>query len=326
MNRLFTTLLFFSCTFSLSAQQIVAKIQLNGTAEILPAEIPAQVSGGTPTENRFGEPNSAMRFNGENDFILFNNVDFLNFDTSDFAVAFWMKGENSDDIQTLIHKGGSTSDPNYYFRINGFDDFTRFRFFTGDGTPPNLFMDLQTAPWVDGQWHHVLGQRKGNQIELYIDCELVATREGPPENVDFGGGLILGAQHPNYDNPELSQIHNYFEGALDDIWFFRGSFTLAEIKKICGIPDYPLVGVRAQETSGMRFANLSSTGRLRFFDENGRTVEVFDMQGKRVARTEFKPALDLDNLPSGVYLIVVSDDKGRVLLREKTLIISSIRP
>ena len=130
MNRLFTTLLFFSCTFSLSAQQIVAKIQLNGTAEILPAEIPAQVSGGTPTENRFGEPNSA----------------------------------------------------------------------------------------------------------------------------------------------------------------------------------------------------LSSTGRLRFYDENGRTVEVFDMQGKRVARTEFKPALDLDNLPSGVYLIVVSDDKGKVLLREKTLIISSIRP
>lgn len=45
MNRLFTTLLFFSCTFSLSAQQIVAKIQFNGTAEILPAEIPAQVSG-----------------------------------------------------------------------------------------------------------------------------------------------------------------------------------------------------------------------------------------------------------------------------------------
>ncbi|MEO1655302.1 MAG: LamG domain-containing protein, partial [Bacteroidota bacterium] len=78
----------------------------------------AEANGATLTEDRFGNPDAAYQFDGQDDFLSAPHIDPLNFSTQDFAISFWFKTGKSSP-QMILQKGLSGNDlPQYWVRFN----------------------------------------------------------------------------------------------------------------------------------------------------------------------------------------------------------------
>jgi len=178
----------------------------------------------TPTEDRFGNPNGALLFDGVDDYIETNEGS--NFKPLTFSV--WFRADDVSGEHSIVDSdvGGKYG----HSLIIGYDDPNKT-----DDTPKDGSLDVQyhNGFWDTGKkieagvWYHAF-VTFGDEMRLYLGAqgqpmELVAQQ--PYTGTEFDGSNFRFGRH-NSGDPQ------WFKGAMDDIRFYNKALSLDEIKEV----------------------------------------------------------------------------------------------
>jgi hypothetical protein len=212
-------------------------------AEGLVGYWPLDEGGGTTTADASGNGNDgtlnaptwdtgkfggALSFDGSDDFVDLGNPPILDFGTGDFTISAWVK-TTSPAGETVFGNGGDNSGG------------IRLRLYV-DGSTGELLLDDNNdkydpgadIPVTDGQWHHLVGLRRGTNLRLYVDGVedpgVTSHSESTiPANYDLSGT----SQHPAYigcvTNNESGQRSKFFGGLIDDVALWSRALSVEEI-------------------------------------------------------------------------------------------------
>ena len=217
---------------------------LDGTAEEATGQGHAGVvQGAVATGDRFGTPNKAYNFNGLDSVIT---VDTLPEALSgDFSVTYWMQSAASRRMHAMSL--GTSASTNLDFNFNG-DGVGLWVYWNGLGTHSIRTTGLPAGSLTDGQWHHIVLQRTGTRVELYVDGRL----EG---NTTYAG--VMGAAGPlRLGRGSYNTL--WWHGALDDVRVYRRALSAPELATLSQerlLVYYPLDGT-AEEATGQGHAGV----------------------------------------------------------------------
>lgn len=140
----------------------------------------------------------------------------LDMGSDDFSVSFWLRTSSSPFGQArLVGKLESGADPGWVFYLS----IGTLNFMVSDG-PTSVSTSFPLLP--DGEWHHVVGRRQGDRVELFVDGRLRNSDSRPLGGVDNGQPIVLGASSSDYD------------GDLDDVRLVPRSLLVEEIESLAG--------------------------------------------------------------------------------------------
>lgn len=288
-------------------QTVIASYELNGNGEDSgPNNYTAVINGAIPTEDRFGNPNGALFFDGIDDYLEVANNSALNFGENDFAISFWIK-TSSPQIQMLIHNGASGQMPQYWVRLKDYSsEEINLKFLTSDGIPASLFITYDNDPTIyDGTWHHIVVQRKDFWHEIFYDGNLVSTIENQEiKNIENDDNMLIGAQHPHPSNG-IPDIFNYFEGSLDDITFYLGALSEEQVNEIYNEEVTSIKSIKNTEAQVKLFPNPAKDKlEINYFNIHEVSIVIFDTNGKQVKSFDgLQRSIDISSLSSGMYVI-----------------------
>jgi hypothetical protein len=194
------------------------------------------------TEDRFGNPNSAYLFDGENDTIItnysFNNV-------MEFSISAWFKTDVGGPIFTGV-KNGSEAVLNLdvqrlpYGGVN--EGKIMWRLVAQ--TPLTQQNTATSATYLDNEWHHVVAIFEGNggaidpsQLTIYVDDSLVSQYNAAsygsitsPFSNSFS--TIIGGHN--------TWSQGIFNGILDDIQLFNCALDSNQVDSLYHIDGWPI--------------------------------------------------------------------------------------
>ncbi len=187
------------------------------------------VSGASLTTDRFGNPNSAYHFDGDDYMVIANDVSLLMDQT--FSISSWINIDTyTGSSQYFITKrSGTYTDYASYLNPQGGDyDFG----FSGEVGPYSDWGQSSNSAFSLGNWHHLVGVRDDSQVYWYIDG--VLDKSAPARRSGFnqtGGDLYLGALQGNPGGLDL-----FFTGFLDDIRIYDRALSDLEVQQLAAAP------------------------------------------------------------------------------------------
>lgn len=181
----------------------------------------------TPTEDRFGNPNGALLFDGVNDYIQTNEDS--NFKPLTFSV--WFRADDISGEHSIVDS--DVSGKYGHSLIIGYDDpadpFDTPRDGSLDVQYHNGFWDtgVKIQP---GIWYQAF-VTYGDKMRLYLgtqngQMELVAEQDYP--QTEFDGSKFRFGRH-NAEDPQ------WFKGAMDDVRFYDKALDIEEIRKVASL-------------------------------------------------------------------------------------------
>jgi hypothetical protein len=191
----------------------------------------------TLTADRFGKANSAVHFNGKDQYIRIPNYPSLN--TKDqITISVWVRptGFYRDicHASSIVTKGGGNYEPGDY--ALRFDDalFTNgtgcsdtipdeiHQNFRGTGTALIAYSPLI----VKNEWYAVTYTNDGKTARLYVNCEL---KYSVPFHETFSN------HHDLYIGRTNDEFFNFWmNGDLDDLRIYDRALNADEINALCG--------------------------------------------------------------------------------------------
>ena len=187
------------------------------------------VHGATLTADRFGNPNGAYSFGGD-DWIQVANSASLSLPTKAMSFCVWMRTEVEDGWVPFLSKG--TSSRQYGFELGYGRETTLFiNDYNGTGCGRDVFVAVDSVSLNSGAWHFVVLTYDGNEIKAYANGELIASRAVEDSFVANSSDLYIGK-----DIPEVTE---YFSGAMDDLRIYNRALSAAEVKALyegAGVP------------------------------------------------------------------------------------------
>ena len=176
------------------------------------------------TADRFGNSNSAVHFNGINNYIQIPNSPSLNF-TNTITISVWVRptGFYYDicHASSILNKGTADYYPgNYALR---YDDalFTEGKGCSGDRLRDSLHLNFRGtgtpvkvySPFIQrNKWYHVVYTNDGTTAMLYVDCELkyaVPFKETFVNKDDLFIGRTNDEFFPFWLNADLDELRIY---------------------------------------------------------------------------------------------------------------------
>ena len=171
-----------------------------------------------------GKINTALSFDGTNDYITVADNDLIDMGTSDFAISFQIKSTKTGVQQRLFCKRGGGSYTIGYDVYYSSDN--KLCLFIGDSGGQLTITFNDVTGFFDGAWHHIVinFDRDGNATP-YLD------------NVTKTGISIAAIQGSLSNDVELviGAYTNYgikFTGSLDDIRLYKRLLTTQEIANL----------------------------------------------------------------------------------------------
>ncbi|MBI1222728.1 MAG: hypothetical protein GC180_09015 [Bacteroidetes bacterium] len=186
-------------------------------------------NGPVYTTDRFGHQNEAIKFDGQNDYLLLNNADFMA--TNSFSMAAWIRPDawpGSGQNAMFVNLGNTTYDhgttlANGYL---GYSGFTVFSYNSGSGNAsaydPTFAVSLN-------HWYHIVLVRDGNTLKFYANGQLLDT-DVASSNPAFTSitKLWLGCRIGN---------NMFANGAIDDFRAYNRSLSATEVNNLYQYSD-----------------------------------------------------------------------------------------
>jgi hypothetical protein len=217
------------------------------------------VYGATLTENRFGDTNKAMSFDGDDDSISLNASG-----SNNYSYALWVKSESGVGVNAFL---GNTNSTNYNNRILLYrDNNIQVKLLANGGTATKILNVTHSF----GNWDFYVINVLDETVELYINGEykgITATGAGG----DFGDG--------NYFYIGKNGIRNkdFFNGSIDDVIILDYALSEDEVEELylrgnyLGTGDWILPTTTLTQTSGLinQWNNTNIGFTLACADEGG---------------------------------------------------------
>jgi hypothetical protein len=200
--------------------ELIAHYKFNGNAnDETKNEYNGTIKGAVMTEDRFGNLQSAYKFDGMDDYI--NDFGIENpSGLMEFTYTMWYK--TNDTYFSTVYWYRCWSDKGLGFRAwNTWSDNMVFELTTTEG---RVHPDFGLSS-LDGFWHHAVATYDGNQLLLYLDGVLV-------NNAIISGSLKLWSDAVFGMGRNESCKSNYYKGNLDEVRIYNYALNESEIEDL----------------------------------------------------------------------------------------------
>jgi hypothetical protein len=222
---------------------LVAQYHFNGNANDTSGNgHNGTVYGATPTSDRFGNPNSALYFDGIDDYV---SVPYSSdFQLSTYTISAWIspaidlttttataavttRGEDLTSDHTAVYLGVS---PTSSSLANGV--FMLYE----DNSDNDYYFDTGYYP-AAGSWTHISATRSsGNDLDVYINGNLFQHWSSTPQpTTNCFQELLIGAYWYR-PSPGNEQLDNFFPGIIDEVMIHNRALSAEEIGELAIIP------------------------------------------------------------------------------------------
>lgn len=280
--------------YNCETQNLVAHYPFNGNANDESGNnLNGTVNGPTLSIDRFGNPDSAYSFDG-NDIITIPHNDILN-SSNELSFSVWVKPNNQQDAM-ILGKSNYVSKTNYLLRTNS-SGFISFEY--------KDFANSNSLPLTVNDWNHiaVISQTDNSKL-VYINGVLAThTTASSPYGL-VTNPLTIGA---------ASYSSEYFNGSIDDVRIYKSALTQTDVLNLF---NNNTLGVSQNEIS--RDLDLFVSNNLLYFSKEKNTpeieyVSVFNILAQEVYKSqEVKNELNLDFLDPGVYILKAKQNNGQI--------------
>ena len=169
------------------------------------------VNGATLTSDRFGNPNSAFSFDGENDYIQIPHSESLNL-TNQISVSYWIKLETSGPYffpYHIIEKYGSWGSGQREWDIN-------------------FVIDSGSVVWSTNleseTYYNFIMTYDGEVINIYKNSMLIGSESHSTGIPKSSSDIMIGEYFLGGDY--------YFDGIIDDIRIYNYALSESEIQNL----------------------------------------------------------------------------------------------
>ncbi len=185
------------------------------------------VYGAALTTDRFGNPDSAYSFDGDDDYIDITNASDFGFANESFSVSVWAYViENRPVYESFVGLG--STERQYCINKWRFGD----AFYTEFDHGPSIVSFYPDGGLQSNTWYHlvsVVNVKSGN-MEFYGNGILVGTNSLIDFNFSLGTVLRFGMR---------PDIGNYLLGAVDDVCIYDRALSGTEITALYPMPAPP---------------------------------------------------------------------------------------
>jgi hypothetical protein len=203
---------------------LIAYYPFNGNADDASGNgIDGTVNGATLTSDREGNPDSAYRFDGDQDYIQTGSSPSLQVRTT-MSIAAWIKVEDFDGVSSRAIAAQGTifdTDGNWQFFVtkNG-----ALRF----GKNNTDFSVTSDAAISTSTWHHIAVTFSSGAVKFYVDGEIASTVEmGSSSFNETSDGIKIGER-------EYSQASNDFKGKIDQFRLYGRVLSMSDVQQLYG--------------------------------------------------------------------------------------------
>lgn len=168
--------------------------------------------------DRFGQPNSALSFQGTiNSYVSLGAPESLKF-TGDFTVTAW------------VNFTGGTENP----RVVSYGEGFGYELLTSEASGSRHWIGhlatekvLPTPTSEAASWYLVSLLRSGTTASVYVNANLIgsATISGTPV---YSGDLMLGRKSIQ----DANEPRNYWGGSIDDVRFYSRALSTGELSQL----------------------------------------------------------------------------------------------
>ncbi|MCB9292230.1 MAG: T9SS type A sorting domain-containing protein [Lewinellaceae bacterium] len=264
-----------------------------------------------------GKLGQAIYFDGERDYVTIDTGFQL---PNDFTVSAWVNVDTIAEpplllagFQAVFVKASTLLGGPFWCGLRG----REVVFLVGNGEGEDEW--LVSAPIIsEDSTFHIAWVRDQGSAYIYVNCELVASRDNVPEIIQNSDTVSIGGRVA-----EDGKFRNRFKGWIDDLRVYNGPLSIEEICCLVPTHDVHFVDLR------MRVSPNPNPGffNVKFQEEEGENlrISIFDLSGRKVREQELVKGtalldFDLSEEAGGIYFLVVQDGSGQVLQRQKIII------
>lgn len=277
------------------------------------------ISNATFTEDPFGKENSAIHFNGIDQYLDFPPVQPILKPELPVSFAFWIKFEDVAPFTTLILTTDYAQDKHTGAWVSTtWDGAITCGYGDGTGNGPysrrskNCFNVLASDTW----YHIIVIIRGPYDISLYVDCvEEEGYYEGDGSYMvytDCQGSL--GRKDSGVGYPPI-----YFKGAMDEFRFWNRELNADDLEILCTgvninekqVPDADKIVLFPNPAENViNIANLPAEVE---------SIEMVDANGKTIMTTVAAEQISIAGLSQGVYYLRFIDE-NKVAIKSRKFI------
>ena len=227
-------LLFFMILFGfhLNSQELLLHYSFDNNLDDLSGnDYTGSPSGVTFVADRNGNPNSAVSFDGVNDFINFPNISELKPDLP-VSFSFWVKYESNNVQDRVVFNTSFKEDVNSGIYLTTQSSTGKLAVGYGDGsssfTSSNRRGYLSNNVIQSDAWHQVhIVIISSTNMEVYLDCvETGGSYSGSGLGLNYSSNPGSLGRH---DQNSSAVASYYFKGVLDDFKYYKGIIVPASI-------------------------------------------------------------------------------------------------
>lgn len=244
MNRVITLFIALCiCSVSLAqypTQGLVASYPLDGNANDASSNgFHGKMSRARPTEDRFGNPDAALFFDGKSSYVRLANIlnSIFCAPAAKFTIMGWARTQSYPGYQgggVIISKSaGGTYGPYQWSLCHDHDG--KIKWFVSSSSDASDYIEIESNTVAADEWFHFAAvfdgsQRASNRMRLYVDGVqgspsrrrgiLGTSTEESDQEITIGAGHR--ASEPFVPN-------NQYCGTIDDIQIYDRALSSAEI-------------------------------------------------------------------------------------------------
>jgi hypothetical protein len=285
------------------------------------------IHGASLAEDRFGNPNWAYQFDGDEDYMDIPYSNLIQIDPP-VSFAFWVNAENfNSDTMKFFCTDATTLDYHGYRMHGAGSNDGKIMLTVGSGQggtgPTNRRTKISDSTITLGNWHHIAGVvRTGTDMDIYIDCEDAAG--------SYSGSGTLFPGHSGSSGRIGSILVtswfnlSYFKGKIDQMGMWNRELSAGDVSKICdGHFEPKLTSInhlRVNPKVLVRYVSGTDNIEVILNGNHGKVIkmELLTINGQLISGQMFhdqRSTLSAEGLSNGVYLVRIQSKTNQFVKR-----------
>lgn len=167
-----------------------------------------------------GKFNSALEFDGEDDYVIVADNNALDF-TNKITMMAWFSPNDDLTSRRLMVKNDSI------FVIFDFGDKKSIDFLV---KPTNEFAESSTIDWKIGEWYHFAGTFDGKTLQVFVNGKLEGEKPNPTDITPSDLDLWIGGD-------DYGRQTDMFPGKIDEVRIYNKVLTESQIQRVMDTPQ-----------------------------------------------------------------------------------------